>query len=163
MPTWQRTGLGSDFSDSTLNIIKDYIKSQWTLTGDLDATNPGKMKWGTGWYDAQPWVQLHFRTSYKSERAKSIGQNYIHRYDDFIIIHVFVETQTDNVEPAQLDKIYRELDRIVGSNTVSLEASQGIQFMKFIQPMRTMPQEANETSLWHGIGVLMIAYHKVYA
>jgi hypothetical protein len=84
-------------------------------------------------------------------------------YNDIISIHFFENRLRSNVEPVELDKMYNEVMRIIGSNRTGLESSQGICAMWFIRPPYTLPQQSSEQSLWHGVGTLSVRYYKYFA
>ena len=84
------------------------------------------------------------------------------RYDDFVNVHVFVTTLRSNTEPTQLGQIYRELERIIETDITALYSAQGFQYMDFVRPMHTLPQEDSQNSIWHGVGTMAILYHKAY-
>ena len=158
---WHVTGLAGDHTQDVQVSVRDFIVAGWSLTGPLAV---GNIQFDTGWYDNQWQFQVHFRHDYfPQEDPKTIGSNYIHRYTDWVNIHVFVEMQQDNTEPEELGKIYREIERIVGSNVTGLQATQGFSFMRFSQPLHNLRIDMNEETHFHGFGTLFIRYHKVNA
>lgn len=158
---WKVTGLAADHTQDVQVSVKNHIVANWNLSAPLSV---GLIQFDTGWYDQQWQFQVHFRHDYfPGESKKTIGRNYIHKYDDFVNIHVFVQMQHDNTEPEELGKIYREIERIIGTDVTALQATQGFNFMSFIQPMHTLPIDVNEETHFHGFGTIMLRYHKVNA
>jgi hypothetical protein len=103
MPVWQVSGLGVDHTQDPQVSIKDLITSNWSLTGDLAVE---KIEFNTGWYNKQQDYQLHFRHDKPPiKKARTIGQNCLYKYDDFVNIHVFANKQTDNFEPLELGQM----------------------------------------------------------
>jgi hypothetical protein len=161
MPVWQVSGLGVDHTQDPQVSIKDLITSNWSLTGDLAVE---KIEFNTGWYNKQQDYQLHFRHDKPPiKKARTIGQNCLYKYDDFVNIHVFANKQTDNFEPVELGQMYREIDRIISINIIALRNTQGFTKIFLITPCHTLPREQSQASIWHGYGEVGILYHKINA
>jgi len=158
--SWKVVGLSTDHTQSIQISVKDFIKNNWTLTGELAV---GRIKFGTGWYDKNNQYQIHVRSpSPPTGTPFTIGKSGLQKYDRIMDIHFFVTKLKSNVEPAELDKMYNETDRIIGSDRVGLETSQGICAMWFIRAPYTLPQPDSEMSTWHGIGTLRMFYYKQF-
>jgi hypothetical protein len=161
MPTWHVSGLGTDHTQDPQVSIKDLINTNWSLTDDLAVA---KIKMTTGWFDKQSQFQLHFRHDQAPvKKPRTIGQNCLWKYDDFVNVHIFASVQTDNSEPVELGQIYRELDRIISINIIALRATQGFTKIFVMTPFHTLPKQDSQSSIWHGYGLVGILYHKVYA
>lgn len=160
MVTYQLTGLGADATEDVQVSLKNYFKTQWALTTPL---NKEKIRWSTGWNDLSSPLQIHFRHDIRPiiRRVTIGGASSIRRYDDFVNVHVFLNKQSDNSEPTELGKIYRELERIAGENITALLSTKGFSYFEFSRPMNTLPQEDSQPSIWHGTGTIEILYHKV--
>src|SRR6185503_14923220 len=158
---WHVTGLAGDHTQDANVSVMNYIAANWGLSAPLTA---GNIHFDTGWWDQQWQFQVHFRHDYlPTETPKTIGKNYIHKYDDFVNVHVFVQMQQDDTEPVELGQIYREIERIVGTDVTGLQASQGFSYLRFTQPIHTLPVDMNEETFFHGFGTIAIRYHKVNA
>ncbi len=161
MVSWHVAGLVGDHTQSVQISIKDFIRNNWGLTGNLSAA---RIEFGTGWYDRGRPYQIHFRhDSYGSSMAYTVGASGLQKYDDIINIHFWVSKSTSNVEPPELDQMYNEVVRIISTNRTGLEASQGICAMWFIRPPYTLPSPDSEISIWHGIATLRVTYFKLLA
>jgi hypothetical protein len=159
LATWQVAGIGADHSADIQISVKDYVRNNWSLTGDLAAA---RIVFSTGWYDKSRQYQIHFRhDTFPKKSRYTIGHDPYYRYDDFIQVHVWVTQKQNNQEPSQLGKIAREIDRIISVGITGLMVTQGFQIMEFIRPINTLPQEDSQNSIWHAQGVLGILYHKV--
>lgn len=161
MASWQVSGLGTDHTQDVQVSVKNFISTNWSLTGELDVSH---ILFSTGWYDKSRPYQIHFRHPplAPSVSTVTIGSHPMFRYDDLVQIHVFVTALKANTEPAALGQIHRELERIVGSDTTGLESTQGFCYIKFTRPMNTLPNEDSQTSTWHSTGQVGMVYHKVY-
>jgi hypothetical protein len=160
MSSWQVAGLGTDHTEPIQVMIRDFIKSNWSLNGKLHVN---RILFGTGWYDKSRELQIHFkRDSPSDQRPKSIGINGLYEFRDVINVHFWVSIETDNIEPPDLNQMYTEIQRIVGENVTALAATQGINYMRFIRPPYTLPSGSSNMSLWHGVGGLSVLYYKLF-
>ncbi len=158
---WKVVGLAGDHTQSIQVSVKDFIRNSWSLTGDLA---PTRIRFGLGWYDKGNQYQIHFRSDTAGVGTPyTVGAGGYQRYDKTLNIHFWVSNLRSNSEPAQLDKMYNEVERIVGSDRTGLESSQGICAMWFIRPPFTLPQPDSEQSIWHGISTLAVRYFKYFA
>ena len=161
MATWKVAGLAADHTQSVQISVKDFIKNNWSLTGELTANH---ILFSNGWYDRNRQYQMHFRhDSPGSSIAYTMGASGLQRYDDIINIHYFVSRSKSNIEPVELDKMYNETVRIVSSDRTGLESTQGICAMWFLRPPYTLPMQDSEQSTWHGVGTLSVRYYKLFA
>jgi len=160
MANWVVAGLGTDHTQAIQISVKDFIRNNWSLTGEL---SPGRIKFGTGWYDRDNQYQIHFRhDSPGTSTPYTLGVNGLQQFNDIINIHFFVTSGKSNTEPLALDKMYNETMRIIGSNRTGLESTQGICAMWFLRPPYTLPQPDSIQSTWHGIGTLSVKYFKLF-
>ena len=158
--SWQVVNKGTDHTASIQSIIKDYLKTNWTLTGDLDATNPGKTLFSTGWWQKQPAVQVHVRHDIDMpSRFKTLGSRPISQWNDRIQVHCFTTELTNDAEPINLDKMNREVERIINADATGLETTQGIYMMQCSSP-RIMPMEDSQASIFHSIQKVELYYNK---
>lgn len=161
MATWHVSGLLTDHTQSVQVSIRNFIKSNWSLTGDLGV---GRVFFGTGWWDANRGIQMHFRHDVPPTASRyTMGANGLQLWNDSVTIHYFVSTNQKNEEPPALDRMYNETVRIVMSDTGGLEASQGFCSMWFIRPPYTLPQPSSQNSTWHGVATLAVKYYKVFS
>jgi hypothetical protein len=158
MTTWQVAGLGTDHTADIQVSVKDFIRNNWTLTGDLAAA---RIIFSTGWYDKNRQYIVNVRhDTFPKKTRYTIGHDPYYRYDDFLQIHVWVNKEQKNQEPSQIGKIAREIDRIISVGITDLMVTQGFQLMEFLRPINTLPQESSATTVWHAVGTLGILYHK---
>jgi len=161
MVSWHVAGLATDHTQSIQISIKDFIRNNWGLTGNLSTI---RIFFGTGWYDRNRPYQIHFRhDSPGSVMPYTVGSSGLQRYDDIINIHFWVSKSKTNTEPPELDQMYNEVVRIISSDRTGLEASQGICAMFFLRPPFTLPQPDSEISVYHGVSSLSVKYFKLYA
>lgn len=141
-------------------IIRDYVKTNWGLTGELDDPN---IIFGVGWNQMQADVEIHFKMSTPAAiRTYTLGQTGFQRFDDLVYVHTFITNTSPNSEPPNYDnvgKVYRELVRLVNQNPTAL-SSQGIIKMLFHQPPYTVPEEDALQTTFHGIGIIGLFYLK---
>ena len=161
MVSWHVAGLATDHTQSIQISVKDFIRNNWGLTGNLSTI---RIFFGTGWYERNRPYQIHFRhDSPGGSIAYTLGASGLQQYNDIINVHFWVSKSISNVEPPELDQMYNEVMRIISSNRTGLESSQGICGMWFIRPPYTLPSPDSEISVWHGIGTLSVRYYKVYS
>jgi len=160
---WQVAGKtpAGDHTQSIQISVKDFIRNNWALTGTLSTI---RILFSTGWYDRNRPYQIHFRhDSAGTAVPYTLGASGLQRYDDVINIHFWVSKSKSNVEPTELDQMYNEVMRIIGSDRTGLESTQGICAMWFIRPPYTLPSPDSEISVYHGIGSLRVVYYKLFA
>lgn len=153
---------GGDHDKSVNAIIKDYLESNWSLTGDLLATNKGRMMFSTGWYQKQPPFQVHVRHDVDMpSKFITLGSRPISKFDDRVQVHCFATAQTVNAEPDNLDKMNREVIRIINADATGLETSEGIYMMQASSP-RVLPTDDSQATIFHSIIRIELYYMKRY-
>lgn len=157
---WQRIGLGTDNTVDDNVTIRDYVRTNWGLTGELA---PDNIVFGVGWNSMQADVEVHFKMSTPAAiRSYTLGQSGFQRFDDLVYVHTFITNTSPNSEPPNYDnvgKVYRELVRLINKNPTVL-SSQGIIKMMFVQPPYTVPEEDALQTTFHGIGIIGLFYLK---
>lgn len=156
---YQVIRLGTDHQQSVQGIVKDYLKTSWTLTDPLDATNLGKMMFSTGWWQKQPQYIVNVRHDIPMQpRRRTIGRKPIKQFDDILQVHCWETMQTDDAEPVNLDKMCREVQRIINSDELGLQ-SQGI-FMMNCGSAQVMPLEDSQAAIFHSVQRVEVYYCK---
>ena len=154
--------LGTDFTQSVQAIIKDYLETNWSLTGVLTGTNKGKIMFSTGWWQKQPQYQIHIRHDIdKMPMSKTIGRYPIKKFDDVLQVHCWEQMQTVDAEPTNLDKMTREVQRIINSDALGLSSS-GIYNMN-CSSARILPLEDSQAAIFHSVQRVEVMYAKRYA
>jgi hypothetical protein len=153
---------GSPQTASWQSIVKDYLESNWNLPAPLDATNKGKMLFSTGWWVKQPQFIVNVRHDIdKMPRSKTIGNHPIKKFDDVLQVHCWETMQTDNQEPVNLSKMSEEVERIINSDALGLEAS-GIYNMS-CSSARILPLEDSQAAIFHAVQRVEVQYAKRYS
>lgn len=142
--------------------MKDFLFSNWTLTDPLDEANPGKIMFSTGWWQKQPQYQVHVRHDIeKMPRHKTLGNRPIKDFDDVLQVHTWEQMQTVDAEPVNLDKMCREVQRIINSDALGLNSS-GIYNMN-CSSARILPLEDSQAVIFHAVQRVEVQYAKRYA
>lgn len=157
--SWQvvnRSG-GGDHTKSINAIVKDYIQTNWSLTAELTAA---QVLFSTGWWQKQPQYQVHCRHDIDMpSRFKTLGSRPISKWDDRVQVHCFATEQTDDAEPLNLDKMNREIIRIINADATGLETTEGIYMMQASSP-RVLPLEDSQATIFHSIIRVELYYMK---
>ena len=157
--TYQVIRLGTDFNTSVQELFRDYIQDNWSLTGELDGTNRGKMMFTNGWFQKQPQYIVSVRHDIdKMPRRRTLGNKPIKKFDDVIQVHCWETTQTDNDEPARLDQMCREVQRIINSDELGLSSS-GIMMMN-CGSAQILPMEDSQAAIFHAYQRIEFTYLK---
>src|SRR5574341_319430 len=158
---YQVIGLGTDHTQDTNISIRNFVQTNWSLTGELDDL---KILFGVGWLESQRDVEIHFKkSSPPAIEHYSLGSDGLDKFDDIIYVHTWITNQSPNSEPPNYDnvgKVYRELERIIQENPKGLATTQGIMWMRFVRPMYTVPEEDPTQTTFHGIGIIVLMYVK---
>ena len=154
--------LGTDFTTSVQEIIKQYLYDNWVLTGILDKTNKGKIMFSSLWWQKQPQYQVHVRHDIeKMPVNKTIGNRPIKKWDDVLQVHCWEQMQTVDAEPTNLDKMCREVQRIINSDALGLSTS-GIYNMS-CSSGKILPLEDSQAVIFHAVQRVEVQYAKRYA
>lgn len=156
--SWHVIRKGTDHTKFVEEILKDYLSTNWSLTGDLQY-----VLFSTGWYNENFPYQIHIRHDIdKSPIFKTLGNKPIHKYDDVVQVHTFCNEQTDNVLQSNLGKMTREIQRIIGSDVAGLATSEGIYSMN-CSTANVLPLEDSQTTIYHAVQRVGMMYAKRYA
>ena len=117
------------------------------------------MLFSTGWWQKQPQFIVNVRHDIdKLPRRRTIGRKPIKQFDDVVQVHCWETMQTDNQEPVNLDKMCREVQRIINSDELGLQTS-GI-FMMNCGSANVMPLEDSQAAIFHSVQRIEIRYAK---
>ena len=160
--SYQVIRLGTDHTQSVQAYLKDYLFTNWTLTDPLDKTNKGKLQFSTGWFQKLPQYQVCVRHDIdKFARTRTLGNRPIKQIDDLIQVHCWEQAQTDDAEPTNLDKMCREVQRIINSDTAGLSTTAGV-FNMSCGSARILPLEDSQASIFHSVQRIEVDYAKRY-
>lgn len=174
MPT-VLAGQQFDLQDSPENIVLHFIEQRWNL--EKDGLIPAKSEITFslfGWSGRKSYQVSVEPSSAPMIQSMNIGgSNTYLKYNDPIIIHVWIVKNRDEVPP-EMHHITQKVEQIIFENITNV--GYGITAIQLLAPfssietreyfsqdtgVRTSFQNATEVSLWHSQAVVELLYFKV--
>jgi hypothetical protein len=93
--------------------------------------------------------------------TKTLGNRPIKQIEDLIQVHCWEQAQTDDAEPTNIDKMCREVQRIINSDTNGLSTTAGV-FNMSCGSARILPMEDSQASIFHSVQRIEVDYAKRY-
>jgi hypothetical protein len=173
MPTYL-AGQSFDLMDSPENIIKNLIRDRWNI--EADGLIPAKSAISftlQGWTGTKSYQISVEPSSPPFIQHLSTPPNMYTKYNDPLVIHVWIVKNRDEVPPT-MHHITQKIEQLVFENVTNV--GYGITAMQLIAPfsaievreyfseqegMQTSFQNPTEQSLWHSQAVVELIYFKV--
>ena len=166
MPTTLKVaGESSDFTvDPNISLL-NLLKNNWPIGGasgdsDLvamvqagDGTLSG-VKFGTAWFSANPYYQIHVRPSTVNQKPRTLGGTRF-AYHDYHQIHVFAKGSNAKDKRWKMEK---EIENIL--NTRVGNPITGVSFSVVDGPVN-LPEEDPMSKVEHSRYNVLLYYHKV--
>lgn len=166
-------GTQLDIQKSPEKIVLELIKSRWNLEQEGQVPPKDQISFSLfGWMGRKS-----FQISVESSTAAtvtplSIGEPYLYRYNDPVVVHVWVLKNTDDV-PDSIHNITQKIEQIINENITNVgwgihsmrlmtqfSAIEAREFYSVETGIVTSLQNQTEQSLWHSQALTELLYFK---
>lgn len=167
-------GTTHDLEDSPENIIKYLLEQKWNLETDGFIPSKNDISFSLFGWSGRKSFQISVEPSMAPMITRlSIGQDTYLKYNDPIIVHVWILKNRDEVPP-QLHHITQRVEQIILENITNV--GYGITAVQLLSPfsaietreffsqesgVRSSFQNQTEVSLWHTQAVVELLYFRV--
>lgn len=171
MPT-VLAGQNYDLQDSPENIVLHFIEQRWN--NEVDGFIPAKSEITFslfGWSGRKSYqISIEPSNAPMIQRMNIAGTNSYLKYNDPILVHVWLIKNRDEVPP-QMHHITQRIEQIVLENVTNV--GYGITAIRLLEPFSAIEQttgffgsgsrfsNTTEVSLWHSTAVVELLYFRV--
>ena len=164
-------GQSFDLQESPENIVRFLIEQKWNI--EVDGAIPAKnnISFSLFGWNGRKSYQISVEPSNAAFLTRlSFGQDTYVRYNDPIIVHVWILKNKDEV-PAQMHHITQKIEQIIFNNITNV--GYGITAIQLRSPFSAIEQtraiagpssrftNQTEVSLWHSTATVELMYFKV--
>lgn len=160
-------GQNFDLQDSPENIVLHFLEQRWNH--NVDGSIPAKSEITFslfGWTGRKSYqISVEPSNAPLIQNMNIAGTNTYLKYNDPILIHVWIVKNRDEVPP-QLHHITQRIEQIVFENITNV--GYGITAIKLVAPFSAIEQvigtgfgNQTEVSIWHSTAVVELLYFKV--
>lgn len=170
MPTYI-AGQQYDLQDSPENIVKHFIQHRWNLTVDGQIPAKSDIAFSLfGWTGRKSYQISIEPANAPVIMPMNIGSDQWLKYNDPVLIHVWIIKNRDEVPP-QMHHITQRIEQIVYENVTNV--GYGITAIRMLVPFSAIEQtkgffgsgsafeNQTEVSLWHSTALVELLYYKV--
>ena len=155
-------GQGTDFATDPNIVILNLLKDNWPAGGAAGDTelqihsvsNPTGVKIATGWWDGNPYYQIHVRPTDHDVQTQVLGANRW-RYHDRHDVHIFAKGNNAKDKRWKLEKeVLQQL------HLKENAPGTGLSWMQVDGPQE-LPEEDARSEVAHSVVRVTLYYHKV--